>query len=93
MSWKDTIVYPVIGPLLKAGLRLISQTRLPQTHGKVQLTGLAAPVEVLRDRWGVPHIYARSVNDVVFAQGYVHAQERLWQMDFTRRVEIGRAHV
>jgi penicillin amidase len=90
MSWKDTIIYPVIGPLLKAGLRFISRRRLPQTRGSLQLKGLVAPVEVLRDRWGIPHIYARNARDAVFAQGFVHAQERLWQMDFTRRVVAGR---
>ena len=90
MSWKDTIVYPLIGPVLKAGLRSISRRRLPQIQGNLHVKGLAAPVEVLRDRWGIPHIYARSARDALFAQGFVHAQERVWQMDFTRRVVAGR---
>ncbi len=47
-------------------------------------------MEVFRDRWGVPHIYARSAPDLFFAQGYVHAQDRLWQMDLQRRVGSGR---
>jgi len=51
---------------------------------------LNEPVEVLRDRWGVPHIYGKNARDVLFAQGFVHAQERLWQMNFTRRVVFGR---
>ena len=54
------------------------------------MVGLHAPVQVLRDRWYVPHIYAQSLEDAVFAQGFVHAQERLWQMDFNRRVVAGR---
>ncbi len=90
MTLKSTILYPVISPILKAALRFISRTRLPQSHGTMQVKGLEAPAEVLRDRWGVPHIYARTANDAVFAQGFVHAQERLWQMDFTRRVVAGR---
>ena len=45
---------------------------------------------MLRDRWGIPHIYARNARDALFAQGFVHAQERLWQMDFTRRLVAGR---
>jgi penicillin amidase len=90
MAWQDIVLYPVIGPLLKAGLGLLGRTRLPQTQGKLRLRGLAAPVDVLRDSWGVPHIYAASPRDAVFAQGFVHAQERLWQMDFTRRVVAGR---
>lgn len=90
MFWKDSILYPLLGPVLKTGLWFISRTRLPQTRGTLQLKGLEAPVEILRDHWGVPHIYARTAGDAVFAQGFVHAQERLWQMDFTRRVVAGR---
>jgi penicillin amidase len=58
--------------------------------GKLNLPGLRAPVEVLRDRWGVPHIYADNNHDLMFAQGFVHAQERLWQMDYDRRLASGR---
>ncbi len=50
---------------------------LPQTRGRINLSGLRAPVEVLRDRWGVPHIYADHAEDLLWAQGYVHASERL----------------
>lgn len=63
---------------------------LPNTTGAVQLDGLEGPVEILRDRWGVPHIYARSEEDLFFAQGYVHAQDRLWQMELQRRIGAGR---
>jgi penicillin G amidase len=62
----------------------------PTINGRLTVPGLGAPVEVIRDRWGVPHVYARSAHDLFFAQGYVHAQDRLWQMDFTRRVPSGR---
>jgi penicillin amidase len=68
---------------------LLRQPR-PRFQGKLTLRGLSDPVEVLRDKWGVPHIYARSTHDLLFAQGFVHAQERLWQMDFNRRVVAGR---
>jgi len=63
---------------------------LPRTRGTVRLPGLKGSVEVIRDRWGVPHIYADSAEDLFFAQGYVHAQDRLWQMEFQRRVASGR---
>jgi penicillin G amidase len=63
---------------------------LPQVEGKISLRGLGGRVEVLRDRWGVPHIYARDEDDLAFAQGYVHAQDRLWQMELNRRVGRGR---
>lgn len=90
MDWKNGILYPILGPVLKAALWPIGRMRLPQVKGTLSIQGLEAPVEILRDRWGVAHIYARNACDVVFAQGFVHAQERLWQMDFTRRVVFGR---
>ena len=62
---------------------------LPQLDGSVALSGLAAPVEVLRDQRGVPHLRAQSLDDLFFAQGYVTAQDRLWQMDLSRRFIAG----
>ncbi len=62
----------------------------PTISGRLAVPGLGAPVEVIRDRWGIPHLYATSAHDLFFAQGYVHAQDRLWQMDFNRRVPSGR---
>jgi penicillin amidase len=61
----------------------------PQVRGTVQVSGLSAPAEVIRDEWGVPHIYAENEHDLFFAQGYVHAQDRLWQMEFNRRIGSG----
>ena len=61
----------------------------PQVEGNLIVAGLEAPVEVIRDRWGVPHIYAESKHDLFFAQGFVHAQDRLWQMEFSRRAGSG----
>ncbi len=63
---------------------------LPKTKGKVHLQGLHEPVEVLTDSYGVPHIYAHNEDDLYFAQGYMHAQERLWQMEVNRRIGSGR---
>jgi penicillin G amidase len=63
---------------------------LPKIDGEVTVPGVAAPVEILRDAEGVPHLYARSEHDGWFAMGYVHAQDRLWQMEFQRRVAQGR---
>ncbi|TYP89588.1 penicillin acylase family protein [Blastococcus xanthinilyticus] len=56
----------------------------------VHLAGLADAVEVFRDEWGIPHLRARSSDDLFFAQGYVHAQDRLFQMDAARRRMEGR---
>ena len=58
--------------------------------GEIALPGLSAAVEVIRDRWGVPHIYADNQHDLFFAQGYAHAQDRFWQMEFWRRLGAGR---
>src|SRR5512139_793223 len=72
-----------------ASHRLLRQPR-PRYAGNLRMKGLSAPVEVVRDRWSVPHIYAKNTPDLIFAQGFIHAQERLWQMDFNRRLVGGR---
>jgi penicillin amidase len=62
---------------------------LPQIDGRAALAGLTQEVTVERDLWGVPHIRAASVEDLAEAQGYVMAQDRLWQMDLLRRAARG----
>jgi penicillin amidase len=62
---------------------------LAQLEGEIKVAGLKEPVEVLRDPWGVPHIYARNVDDLFFAQGFVAAQDRLFQIDLWRRIGVG----
>ncbi|CAM3120063.1 Penicillin acylase family protein [Stackebrandtia soli] len=62
----------------------------PQVHGDIKLPGLEASVDVVRDIWGVPQIYADSSTDLFMAQGYVHAQDRFFEMDFRRHVTSGR---
>ncbi len=61
----------------------------PQLDGKVQVNGLKDTVNIYRDEMGIPHIYASSVYDLFFAQGYVHAQDRFWQMDSWRHIGSG----
>lgn len=63
---------------------------LPRSEGTLRLPGLRAPVEIVRDAHGIPHIRAESPDDAYFALGFVHAQDRLWQMDFLRRAGAGR---
>jgi penicillin amidase len=63
---------------------------MPQYGGQLRLDGLSAPVTVYRDTAGIPHIYAFSAEDMVRAQGYLHAQDRFWEMDFRRHVTAGR---
>ncbi|MDY6875049.1 MAG: penicillin acylase family protein [Chloroflexota bacterium] len=62
----------------------------PKTGGTIQVDGLQAETTIIRDSWGVPHIYASTTHDLFFAQGYVHAQDRFWQMEFWRRIGSGR---
>jgi penicillin G amidase len=62
----------------------------PQTTGDITLDGLAGPVSVLRDQYGVPQIYADTAEDLFFAQGFVQAQDRFFEMDFRRHVTAGR---
>ncbi len=61
----------------------------PPINGQVQVKGLKSKVEIVRDPLGVPHIYADNVDDLFFAQGYVEAQDRLWQMEYNRRIGHG----
>jgi penicillin G amidase len=67
----------------------IAHSALPQLDGRVQIQALSAPVTVTRDQHGIPTIEAASLNDLFFAQGYVTAQDRLWQMDVMRRFASG----
>jgi penicillin amidase len=73
-----------------AALREQARAALAQTSGEITTAGLERPVEVLRDAWGIPHIYAQTPRDLFFAQGFVAAQDRLWQLDLWRRKAEGR---
>jgi penicillin amidase len=64
--------------------------RLSQTSGTLQVPGLTDEVRIIRDRWGIPHIYAKNADDLFFAQGFVQAQDRLFQIDLWRRSTQGR---
>ena len=63
---------------------------LPQVEGVIAIEGVSAPVTVIRDEWGIPHITATNTRDLFFAQGFVQAQDRLFQMDLWRRASLGR---
>lgn len=67
----------------------LAKSSLAQIDGRIAVPGLRDSVEVIRDRWGVPHIYARNLDDLFFAQGFVQAQDRLWQMEMYRRTHEG----
>lgn len=75
-----------LGPVwLKHAMR----ASLPQLDGQIHVPGLTAPVIVRRDHFGVPHIQAANLDDLFEAQGYVTAQDRLWEMDMSRRIAAG----
>jgi penicillin amidase len=63
---------------------------LPETNGTIQVAGLSAPVDIVRDADVIPHIFAGTRADGFFGLGYAHAQDRLWQMEFQRRIGFGR---
>jgi penicillin amidase len=71
-------------------LRSRAAAALPPVEGEIRLPGLQEPVEVFRDTWGVPHIYAQTTHDLFFAQGFVVASERLFQIDVSLRLGTGR---
>jgi penicillin G amidase len=80
----------LLGSVAREGLTWLGRQRLPQIDGRLDVSGLGAPVEVIRDRWGVPHIFASGLHDLFFAQGFIQAQDRLFQMELNRRTACGR---
>ncbi len=96
MSRGVKITIGLLGVLLVLGIALYFFVRFeirksfPRTEGSVEVAGLADPVEIYRDEYGVPVVEARNNHDLMFALGYTHAQDRLWQMDITRRLGQGR---
>lgn len=83
-------VLVVIAIVLGAVGVYLARSSFPQTTGEVKLSGLDFPVDIYRDGYGIPNIYAQTSHDLFFAQGYVHAQDRFWQMDFWRHIGSGR---
>ena len=93
MALASLLVFLVLALLLAWGgtlwLRHAMRASLPQLDGQVRVAQVAKPVIIRRDQHGVPHIAAASMDDLVVAQGYVTAQDRLWQMDMLRRFAAG----
>jgi penicillin amidase len=67
----------------------VAPLSFPQINGDVHLQGLDGPVDIYRDKMGIPHIYASTLHDLFYAQGFVHAQDRFWQMDAWRHIGSG----
>src|SRR5580765_2296691 len=72
-----------------AGYLYLRQS-LPQMSGEIAVSGVAGPVDIVRDADAIPHIFAATKADALFGLGYVHAQDRLWQLEFQRRIGHGR---
>ncbi len=88
LAWSFACACTLLLVALAAGvlwLRAAAHAALPTLDGDLHLSGLSAPVTVRRDTHGVPHIQAATQADLFFAQGYITAQDRLWQMDIFRR--------
>src|SRR5256885_4239690 len=91
--WRLITCFLVAGVLAALGAiawaYFLAHSALPQLDGAVQVRGLSTQVRVTRDAQGVPTIEASTLQDLFFAQGYVTAQDRLWQMDIMRRFAAG----
>ncbi|WP_141205459.1 penicillin acylase family protein [Streptomyces griseorubiginosus] len=86
------LVLALVGAVAYGGYWSVSTVRasFPQTKGSVELQGLSGPVDVKRDSYGIPQIYASSDEDLFMAQGYVQAQDRFYEMDVRRHLTSGR---
>ncbi|MGE0152762.1 MAG: penicillin acylase family protein [Reyranellaceae bacterium] len=80
----------VVLAVLAAGAYFHMRSSLPDHAADQTVQGLRQPVQIVRDRNAVPHIFANSLEDALFGLGYAHAQDRLWQMELTRRLASGR---
>ncbi|MGB3713635.1 MAG: penicillin acylase family protein [Candidatus Promineifilaceae bacterium] len=85
MDAKDRLLVSI----LKSTFTYLGRRRFPQDSGRIYVGGLEDVVTVDRDKWGIPHIFARKRPDLFFAQGFVHAQDRLWQLEINRRAAKG----
>lgn len=83
-------VFLILGLSLAGFLVYTVRRSFPQTSGTIHISGLNKPVTVYRDAFGIPQIYASTTHDLFLAQGYLHAQDRFWQMDFWRHIGAGR---
>jgi penicillin amidase len=90
------VLFSIIGVLLGLVIILgvvgifLARSSFPKVSGELTVNGLENSVDIFRDSYGVPNIYAQTTHDLFFAQGYVHAQDRFWQMDFWRHIGSGR---
>ncbi len=89
LVWLLSVAIALVLAVVAGGYVYLRQS-LPVVTGDVEVPDLAFPIDIVRDADAVPHIFAASARDAFFGLGYVHAQDRLWQMEFQRRVGRGR---
>jgi len=87
---KSGFLATVFSAFLRPVIGVLDRRAAPAYRGEIALRGLEKPVEVRFDRHAIPHVHADNERDLFFAQGYLHAQERLWQMEINRRFLTGR---
>jgi len=89
LLWLAGVLAVIVLVLLATGAWMIWRS-WPQVSGTISAQSLQSPVEVIRDKWGVTHLYAQNSHDLFFVQGFVQAQDRMWQLEFSRRLGSGR---
>ena len=96
MYKKTKVIIGSLGTIVVVGLAIVFFLRhlliksFPETRGTISADGISESVKIYRDELGVPHIYGENDEDLMFAVGYVHSQDRLWQMELSRRAGEGR---
>src|SRR5581483_9016649 len=88
--FKAIAVLFTLGLLTLLAIYVVLRRSLPVVDGRIEVAGITAPVDIVRDADAIPHVFAASKRDALFGLGYVHAQDRLWQMEFQRRIGFGR---
>ncbi len=88
--WRSLFSLIVLLIFAAGGFWFYLRMSLPKTSGSVRVSGVSGEIEIIRDSRGIPHIFAGTDDDAIFALGYAHAQDRLWQMEVHRRIGAGR---
>jgi penicillin G amidase len=88
--WRALAVVAGLLTVAVIGTYMSVRRSLPTIHGTTTVPGISAPIDIIRDADAIPHIFAATKADALFGLGYAHAQDRLWQMEFQRRIGYGR---
>src|SRR5262245_60488437 len=88
--WRALAVVAGLLTIAVIGTYMSVRRSLPTINGTTTVPGISAPIDIIRDADAIPHIFAATKADALFGLGYAHAQDRLWQMEFQRRIGYGR---